>query len=452
VVVVVLLGAGAAVGIYRKLEGNIASLDIFGALRDRPEAIEVAGPAQPVNILLIGSDTRETPEDLAAGGGEAVQGARSDTTILLHLSADRSRAVAVSIPRDSWVPIPSCTAADGTTSAPVTAKFNAAYETGGPACTIQTVESLTNVRIDHFVVVDFAGFRNMVNALGGVDVCVPEEMTDSESGLDLPAGRSTIDGDQALAFVRARKGIGDGSDLGRIDRQQAFLASMVQKATSTGILLNPVRLVGFLDAATKSVTTDPGLSSVSALGSLATSLKDVSTSGISFVTVPVADRGDGANLVWLEDQAAPLFDALRNDTPLPGQTPAPPTGTDQPLTVDPSDVQVRVLNGSGQPGAAAQAAQDLDAAGFVVVETGNADRTHYDHVVVRVGEEATEAGRTLAASLPGAGVETDPAGGEVVTVVVGADYTGVQQRVVPTQTASSSAIEGRTADEDVCAA
>ena len=122
------------------------------------------------------------------------------------------------------------------------------------------------------------------------------------TGLDLPAGRSTIEGDQALAFVRARKEIGDGSDLGRIDRQQAF-ASMVQKATSTGVLLNPVRLVGFLDAATKSVTTDPALSSTSALGSLANSLKDISTSGIAFVTVPAADRGDGSNLIWLDDQA-----------------------------------------------------------------------------------------------------------------------------------------------------
>ncbi|HEY9378042.1 MAG TPA: LCP family protein, partial [Jiangellaceae bacterium] len=366
-VAIVLVTAGGAFGVYRKLEGNIASLDIFGTLQDRPEVVEVAGPSQPLNILLIGSDTRETAEDLAAAGGEDVPGARSDTTILLHLSADRSRAVAVSIPRDSWVPIPSCTTADGEASAPVTTKFNAAFESGGPACTIQTVESLTNVRIDHFVVIDFAGFTNMVGALGGVDVCVPEETTDSASGLDLPAGRSTIDGDQALAFVRARKGIGDGSDLGRIDRQQAFLASMVQKATSTGVLLNPVRLVGFLDAATKSVTTDPALSSVSALGSLANSLKNISTAGIAFVTVPVADRGDGANLLWLPDQAGPLFDAIRNDTQLPGQTPAPTVDANQPLTVPPAEIEVRVLNGSGQTGAASRAAQELEAAGFDVV-------------------------------------------------------------------------------------
>ena len=227
VVAGLLVTAGGAFGVYRKLEGNIASLDIFGTLGSpRGRGGRRSEPA--LNILLIGSDTRETTEDLVAAGGEDVPGARSDTTILLHLSADRSRAVAVSIPRDSWVPVPSCTTADGGASAPVTTKFNAAFETGGPACTIQTVESL-NVRIDHFVVIDFAGFTNMVGALGGVDVCVPEETTDSASGLDLPAGRSTIDGDQALAFVRARKGIGDGSDLGRIDRQQAFLASWCKR-------------------------------------------------------------------------------------------------------------------------------------------------------------------------------------------------------------------------------
>jgi LCP family protein required for cell wall assembly len=447
----VLVTAGSAFGVYRKLEGNIASLDIFGGLRDRPDAVEVAGPSQPLNILLIGSDTRETPEDLAAGGGEDVEGARSDTTILLHLSADRSQAVAVSIPRDSWVPIPSCTTADGGTSASVTAKFNAAYETGGPACTIQTVESLTNIRIDHFVVVDFAGFTSMVNALGGVDVCVPEETTDSASGLDLPAGRSTIEGEQALAFVRARKGIGDGSDLGRIDRQQAFLAGMVQKVTSTGVLLNPVRLVRFLDAATKSVTTDPALSSVSALGSLANSLKDISSSGISFITVPVADRGDGSNLVWLNDQAGPLFDALRNDTTLPGQTPVPTTNADQPLTVGPPQVQVRVLNGTGQTGAAARAARDLAAVGFVVVETGNADRSDYERSVVRHGGEKAEAGRTLVTAVPGSSAETDPAAGEVVTLIVGAEYSGVQAPGIPAATASVPEIESRTADEDVCA-
>ena len=183
---------------------------------------------------------------------------------------------------------------------------------------------------------------------------------------------------------------------------------MVQKATSTGVLLNPVRLVGFLDAATKSVTTDPALSSVSALGSLANSLKNISTR-IAFVTVPVADRGDGANLLWLPDQAGPLFDAIRNDTQLPGQTPAPTADANQPLTVPPAEIEVRVLNGSGQTGAASRAAQDLEAAGFEVVEIGNADRSDYGRTVVRHNDGTAEAGRTLVASLPGSSAEIDPA-------------------------------------------
>ncbi len=418
------MGAWAA---YRQLQGNIRSQDAFGQLTNRP----AAGPTTALNILLIGSDTRAGADAAVAGVGN-VAGARSDTTILLHLSADRQRAALVSIPRDSWVTIPSCRTNNGQT-APQTTKFNAAFSLGGPSCTIQTVESLTGVRIDHFVVIDFAGFKDMVNALGGVPICEPRPLRDPMSGLNIPAGTSTLNGDQALAFVRARYALGNGSDLQRIDRQQQFLASMVRKVSSGGLLLNPVRLFQFLSAATKSVTTDPGLSGLNDLRRLAQSVQNLQPGQVSFLTVPVVDRGDGANVLWVPAASKALFDAIRADQPLPGQpgaagsaaTPGATPGTSQPpLQTPPSRISVRVLNGTGQTGLAARAATDLRAQGFQVVGIGNADKTSYATSVVRYDPAYDQSARTLTAAVPGATSEQDLKLTNTLVLVVGANYTG----------------------------
>ena len=318
-VAVAVVGGGAvAYGLYRHLDGNIASADISGQLgTDRPA--EEAGGAE--NILVIGSDSRD---GLGSQYGSGLTTAQSDTMLLVHVSADRQWAAAVSIPRDSWVSIPSCTGSDGTTTAPRTAKINEAFALGsahggtasGAACAIKTVEAASGVRVDHFVVVDFTGFKTMTTALGGVPICTTEPVVDPKADLDLPAGEHLLEGEQALGFVRTRHAIGDGSDLGRIGRQQQFLASMARTAESK--LTDPAALYGFLDAATSSITTDSGLGSLTALGSLAQSVSSLDPAQLQFFTVPNHPRSDvvksdRANVLWSQPAAGALFSDLEHD-------------------------------------------------------------------------------------------------------------------------------------------
>ncbi|QNN51557.1 LCP family protein [Nocardioides mesophilus] len=301
--------------VYRHLEGNITAVDVTSALgTDRPS--EVVPPDvehTPMNVLLLGSDTRE-------GVGNGIGGETpglSDTTILLHLSANRDRAYGVSIPRDTMVDRPECERKDGQGTDPGgLSMFNAAYAVGGPACTIKTVESITDIRINHFVVVDFNGFKTMVDALGGVPVCIPQEVHDDIGNIDLPAGSYDIEGQQALNYVRLRHVLSENGDIGRMKRQQAFLAAMANKAISAGTLANPVRLYNFLDAATKSLTTDPELASLQKLAGLAKQLKDIGLEQIQFLTVPFETYEPDPNRLQLAPEAERLWKRLRNDEPL----------------------------------------------------------------------------------------------------------------------------------------
>ena len=313
-VLVVALTAGFFV--YRHLEGNITSMDVEDALgTDRPdEVVKADVEHKPLNILLLGSDTREGQGNNIGGDTPGL----SDTTILLHLSADRDRAYGVSIPRDSMVERPECERKDGQGTDPGGLRmFNEAYAIGGPACTIKTVEAITNIRINHFVVVDFNGFKNMVDALGGVPVCVPEEVNDNIGHIYLPAGSYEVKGQQALSYVRLRHGLSENGDIGRMKRQQAFLAAMANKAISAGTLLNPVRLYNFLDAATKSLTTDPELASLGKLRGLAGQMKDIGLGKIQFLTVPWETYPPDPNRVQLAPEADQLWKLLRNDEELP---------------------------------------------------------------------------------------------------------------------------------------
>ncbi|MGH3509149.1 MAG: LCP family protein [Nocardioidaceae bacterium] len=295
-VLVVVIGVGVL--IYRHLSGNITGVDMNSALgTSRPS--EIAEPNKPhkaMNILLIGSDTRQGQK----GHFGIVAGARSDTTILMHINADRTLAYGISIPRDSMVQRPACTMADGSVDPAGLDMFNAAFSIGGPTCTVKTVEALTHIRIDHFVEVDFNGFRGMVDAIGGVEVCLPYAVNDDVGHITLPAGTHTFDGFQSLQYVRERHAFSGGSDIGRTYRQQAFLASMANKVISAGTLLNPIRLYKFLDAATKSLTTDTGLNSVAKLASFAEQVKGIDRKNIQFMTVPTGAYPPNPNRVeWL---------------------------------------------------------------------------------------------------------------------------------------------------------
>ncbi|MET9257793.1 LCP family protein [Streptomyces sp. NPDC003717] len=332
--VVVLAGAAAAGwAVYAKLEGNItadeaAAAELARYDKERPTAL-VHG-AQ--NVLLIGSDSRAGEGNARYGRDSGTE--RSDTTILLHLAAGRDSATAVSLPRDLMVAVPGCRRPDGSRTTPGLAMFNHAFEVGGSACTVRTVEKLTGVRVDHYAVVDFAGFKEMVDAVDGVRVCLREPVDDKAAKLRLPAGRVTLDGEQALGYVRARKSLGDGSDTDRMERQQRFLGALVGKVSGNGVLLNPVKLYPVLDAATSSLTTDPGLASLRSLYNLVRGLRDIPTEQVRFLTVPrEAYPGNPNRDRLVQPDAERLFARLRTDAPVsvsaahPSGTPRPPAPT-----------------------------------------------------------------------------------------------------------------------------
>ena len=466
-IVLVMTTAGAYLE-YRKLNGNITHLtpNVVG---NRP----AEGPGKSENVLLIGSDSRAF-----AGGahfGSQVTGARSDTTILVHISADGKKAILVSIPRDTYTRIPPCHEADGRISSPQFNKFNAAYSVGGPSCTIATVEHLTHLRIDHFVEVNFLGFQRMVDALDGVRVCLSHPINDPVrtnpatggtigSGLVASAGWHNFKGKDALGFVRARYAVGDGSDLGRIKNQQVFISAVIRKATSTGLILHPLRLLSFLNAATKSIRTDPGFG-LPQLKKLAGELHGLKAGKVALLTVPLSNSnayvpigGVQASVVfWDKPRANALWHALRVDGPLPGTAPKPkPSSSASPmpsLLVAPSAIHVKVLNGTGKQGLAHQVAQDLAARGFVIDGVGDADSTGYPNSVVRYGTERDDSSQTLAASVRGADRQQDGTLGSTLELIVGNDYSGVQAVQVstpsptPTPTASLDVV---TADRAVC--
>ncbi|MGA6170721.1 LCP family protein [Streptomyces sp. NPDC012600] len=312
----VLVSAGAGWWLYKKLDGNIttdtgaaAELKVYEKERPTPVVMDAQ------NILLIGSDSRAG--DNSRYGRDDGGSQRSDTTILLHLAADRKSATAVSLPRDLMVEIPGCRTSDGKETREQFTQFNSAFELGGTACTIRTVERLTGIRVDHHMVVDFNGFKDMVDAVDGVEICLKEPIDDKDAHLELPAGRQTLNGEEALGYVRARKTLGDGSDTERMERQQKFLGALVNKMQSNGVLLNPTRLYPVLDAATKSLTTDPGLDSLRDLYDLVRSMRDVPTDQVQFLTVPRQPYRNNPNRDELvEPDAGELFKQLREDKPV----------------------------------------------------------------------------------------------------------------------------------------
>ncbi|HEY3685122.1 MAG TPA: LCP family protein [Streptosporangiaceae bacterium] len=300
---------------YQHLYGNIRTQAVRN-LGKRPPKIGSA-----VNILVIGSDSRAGEND--AYGREP--GARSDTILVMHIAAGGKRAVGVSLPRDSIVRIPDCEVGGRTIPAHL-GMINASFNDGGAACTWKTIEATTGIHLDHFVQIDFAGFQRMVDALGGIEVDLPKAVHDTDAHLDLASGHHLLNGTQALAYVRARHAFGDGSDLGRIERQQRFMSAMITKATSTGLLTDPPRMFRFLDAATNSVTTDNGLG-LGEMRRLASGLSGVSSGAVKFVTVPNHPWPVDPNRVqWAQPAARHLFHAINTDSPtIPLPKGTPPT-------------------------------------------------------------------------------------------------------------------------------
>jgi LCP family protein required for cell wall assembly len=317
--VALLLVAVAVAGYFvvDHLQGNIKKQHVENLLGpDRPVKLNSS-----MNILVLGSDSR-AGQDSSFGSAD-IAGQRSDTIVLLHLSPNRDGAVGISFPRDSMVQMPACKKADGSGVPAQFGQINAAFSLAGAACTWRTIESLTHIHIDHYVQIDFAGFTRVVDALGGVPMCIPQPINDPRSNLSLRSGHQTLNGDEALGYVRTRYTLGDGSDLERIQRQQQFMAAVVRKATSSDTLTNPIRTYRFLDAITKSISTDDQLT-LSVMRRLAGEAHGMSTGKVRFVTVPTEAYPKDPNRVqWIPAQAGPLFDAIRRDDRLPAPAPTP---------------------------------------------------------------------------------------------------------------------------------
>jgi len=463
--VLIVATSTAGWALLHRVEGQVDRVDVFADLSHRPQASNGG-----TNFLLVGSDTREgisrrALRRLTAGSRRSAAGQRSDTVMLAHVSGAGDAVTLISLPRDSVVKIPAHDSAAGERVPARRDKLNVAYAAGGPELTVRTVEHNTGVRIDRYVEVDFAGFVRLVDALGGVDVCLPVAVDDQQSGLDLPAGRSHVGGVQGLAYVRARAFDPTG-DIGRIGRQQRFLAALVDQALSRTTLLNPVRLRGVVDAALSAVRTDDELDYGDVL-ELATRLRGADRGDLLFTTVPLADSnhfepGLGSTVLWDEAAAQEMFAKVRADQPIREKSAKPKRvargdGEDaEGATVPPASIRVRALNAGGTPGLAAQATADLRAAGFTIaIDPADAGGDPATETVVRFDPRWSTSARTVRAALPAARFVEVPGLGETFEVLAGSSYDGVTDVSLaaepsPTGRPDQPAGRVRTAADSVC--
>ncbi|WP_017614580.1 LCP family glycopolymer transferase [Nocardiopsis salina] len=350
---------GGAYSYYHSLRSDMDQHDIESVLveEERPDPIDDA-----VNVLFIGSDGYE--EDSPAYT-EEFEGERSDSLMLAHISPD-GRASVVSFPRDSLVAMPACEPygeSDGTH--PHHGMINTALYHGGPPCVVRTIESLTDIRIDHFVNLSFTSFRDVVDAIGGVEMCIPEPMEDDRADLELEAGDQVLDGETALSFVRARYEIGDGGDIGRIDRQQMFMAALTDQVMSSEVLTSPGKMNGIAEAVARHSATDQDLS-LDRMVSLAFTLADADLSDVEFHTVPWFQAPhDPDRILWNEEEAEKLFDAVREGEPLPefmaaddNRVPSEPPGAEPTEADAPGPSDQPAESPSARPGEGRDATSD----------------------------------------------------------------------------------------------
>lgn len=422
--ITVLVTGGAGHAMVAGLERGIERVDPFGGLDHRPSA------GDGTNFLIAGTDGREevSPEERARYrlGGAPCHCA--DTLMLVHLSADRDRVSVVSLPRDSYAQIPAYRdPATGAVRRTHPQKINAAYAEGGPSLTVRTVEHLTGVHIDHYLEVDFTSFMRTVDAVGGVEVCTERPLRDRYTGLDLAAGRHELSGGQALQYVRSRH-IDGAADLGRMQRQQRFLAALIDKATDSGVLLNPVKLGKVASSLLGSVRADRRLDSA-LLIELGKAMRNVSPASSEFTSVPVGDvsfpvPGVGSTVRWDRARATRLFAAIRADRPLAAHRPQRfRTAT---VAVNPARIRVQVVNGTARTGLGARTDRALRATGFATTGTArNAPTSNVPRTVITHDPRWGASARSLAAALPGAVLRPVPDQGPELRVTLGANHRGV---------------------------
>jgi LCP family protein required for cell wall assembly len=422
-----------------------------------------------MNILVIGTDSRQ---GLGDKYGDAGSIGHADTTILFHVSADRSNATVLSIPRDIVTSIPDCPTRQKNGSIKVIPgspkhltypKFNESLGQDGrdPGCTMRTVKQLTGIQVDHFMMVNFEAVKTLSTAVGGVPVCLNRPLVDPKSHLNLSAGPHTIEGEQALEFVRTRHALQNQSDLDRIKLQQAFLGALIRRMKSGGTLSNPKKLWTLAEAATKALTVDTAIGSVTKLNSLANDLGKVDTKHITFTTLPVMDNPNEkvhATVVPDPTRAPQVLAMIKNDIPLSpvGKAPAKPDARLVGPKATPHDTRVTVLNGSGNFGAAQDMVNWLqnDKGVNRSANGGNAP-TPIAHTVLDYAPNQADQARSLAAmmGLPASALHLGTVNAkplQYMTLTLGKDYTrpGVP---IAIPTTLPKGVQKSQADSTACA-
>ena len=454
---VLLLGILAFGGYWAwRLQSNISTSQLSaggqrteGAVNDSTDRLQ---------ILVLGSDTRSGSNSQYGTADQSSGYGQSDVMMLLDISADNQHVNVISFPRDLMVEVPACTDSKTNQTYPEqkSAMINSAMAQAGIGCAVDTVNKLTGLEVDHFMMADFNAVKELSNAVGGVEVCVTEAVNDPDSHLNLPAGTSQVQGDQALAFLRTRHAFANGGDLGRIQAQQGFLASLSRKLKSEGTLGNPQKVLTIADTITKNLTVDSGLSSVPSLLTIANRLKNIHPANINFITTPTVPSPQDPNRLALDEPAASnFFTALRNSADL--SQPAPAAPTEAPATpavpaYDKSLQPVSVANGTGVTGRSKAIAGLLSDAGFTKLTQLPAQATTQTMVYYSAGFEDVAADVAALFGLPAGSVQ-QVANIQGVQLYAGTDFaSGTKPAAPPSSADSSGSVVAQTGSDEKCQA
>jgi LCP family protein required for cell wall assembly len=449
-VVLVLVGGSLVLyAKYRAFYDSIGRVDVSSDLNRIKQPKE---DPNALNILLIGSDSRSGVNG-QIGGRDGIDGQRSDTVMVLHIAPGEHRAVVLSIPRDSVVPVLQCSPEAGAAGQPAAPgdveQINATFANGGPGCLWETIEQTTGIPINDFVELTFIGFEKVINDLGGVNVCLPEAVDDPLSNLHLPAGPSHIGGAQALAFWRTREDLGEGSDLQRIQRDQFLMAALLQGIEKKGMLHSPTEMESVIGDAAANLTTDNNLDQ-SRMLDIAEGMRGLTSQSVQFIEVPTVAYPQNESWVQFSPEAPQLFSAIASDKTLPKaakKTAAPATA------LKPDEISVTVLNGSGQSGVASEGAAQLSQRGFNVTGSHNADNFNYGKSVVEYGSPVNKAAAELVYS-EFSNVEI--LGGQpgipngTVDVILGSDFTELNTAAPTSPTSLTQTYGGITGSTNIC--